>query len=67
MGNWNNENFNAAEAMVEITGLSIHPGSAKNKMRNALSLAMEFEGLMPPAQEDQSIQSTEKASFIWIL
>lgn len=53
------ENFNAAEAMVEITGLSIHPGSAKNKMRNALSLAMEFEGLMPPAQKPEHTEHRE--------
>ena len=49
------ENFNAAEAMVEITGLSIHPGSAKNK----LSLAMEFEGLMPPAQKPEHTEHRE--------
>ena len=48
-----------AEAMVEITGLSIHPGSAKNKMRNALSLAMEFEGLMPPAQKPEHTEHRE--------
>ncbi len=53
------ENFNAASAMVEITGLSIHPGSAKNKMRNALSIAMEFENLMPAAQKPEHTEGRE--------
>lgn len=53
------ENFNAASAMVEITGLSIHPGSAKNKMRNALSIAMEFENLMPSAQKPEHTECRE--------
>jgi tripeptide aminopeptidase len=41
------ENFNAATAVVKFTGKSIHPGSAKNKMINALHLGMEFHGLLP--------------------
>lgn len=41
------ENFNAASARVTVHGFSIHPGSAKNKMRNALRLAMEFNALLP--------------------
>ena len=41
------ENFNAASASVEITGLSIHPGSAYGKMVNASLVAMEFAALLP--------------------
>ena len=41
------ENFNAATALVEITGKSIHPGTAKNKLINALHIAMEFHNLLP--------------------
>ena len=44
------ENFNAASAVVEITGVNIHPGAAKNKMKNAALLAAEFVGLLPPAE-----------------
>lgn len=40
------ENFNAAHAVVTITGVSIHPGEAKGKMINALRLAEEFDGLL---------------------
>lgn len=41
------ENFNAAEANLKFTGKSIHPGSAKNKMINALHLQMEFHSMLP--------------------
>lgn len=41
------ENFNAASADLTFTGKSIHPGSAKLKMINALHLAMEFHQLLP--------------------
>ena len=41
------ENFNAASARITITGASIHPGSAKNKMINAARVACELEALMP--------------------
>ena len=41
------ENFNAASAKVTINGLSIHPGSAKNKMLNSILIAMEFQNLLP--------------------
>lgn len=41
------ENFNAAHAYLEIQGLSIHTGSAKGKMINALLVAIEFQQMMP--------------------
>lgn len=41
------ENFNAASAKVIVNGLSIHPGGAKNKMKNSLLMAMEFQSLLP--------------------
>ena len=43
----NYENFNAASCVVKITGKSIHPGSAKNKMVNASLVAIEFNELLP--------------------
>ncbi|MBI9049262.1 MAG: peptidase T [Anaerolineaceae bacterium] len=41
------ENFNAAEAKVEIQGRSVHPGSAKNKMINSIEVANQFNQLLP--------------------
>ncbi|QYN51158.1 MULTISPECIES: peptidase T [Apibacter] len=50
------ENFNAAGAVISITGKSVHPGSAKGKMINAGLLAVEFASAMPsdetPANTD---------------
>ncbi len=43
----NYENFNAASATVIFNGLDIHPGSAKNQMKNASLIAMEFNSLLP--------------------
>lgn len=46
-GEINYENFNAASATVKINGINIHPGSAKNKMKNSILIAMEFQSLLP--------------------
>ena len=50
LGELEYENFNAAGAKLIINGTSIHPGSAKGKMKNALLLAMEFQGMLPVAE-----------------
>jgi tripeptide aminopeptidase len=44
------ENFNAAKANITFTGKSVHPGYAKNKMVNAISIANEFLSLLPPRE-----------------
>lgn len=41
------ENFNAASAKVTVKGVIIHPGSAKNKMKNAALYVAEFMSMMP--------------------
>ena len=41
------ENFNAASARVTVHGVSIHPGSAKDRMKNAARIAVEFDSLLP--------------------
>lgn len=47
LGELEYENFNAAGAKVSFNGRSVHPGSAKNRMVNALLLAMEFHNMLP--------------------
>ena len=47
LGELEYENFNAASAKVKVHGFSIHPGSAKNKMKNAILMAMEFQNMLP--------------------
>ena len=41
------ENFNAAAAKVEVKGLNVHPGYAKDKMVNSLLVANEFVSMLP--------------------
>ena len=41
------ETFNAAAAVIKITGKSIHPGSAKDRMVNAARIACELEAMLP--------------------
>ena len=56
LGELEYENFNAAAAKVEFHGVSIHPGSAKDKMKNAQLMAMYFNSLLPA---DQTPATTE--------
>lgn len=41
------ETFNAAHAKIKFSGVSVHPGSAKDKMINAALVAMDFDALLP--------------------
>ena len=45
--NFEYETFHAASAQVMVHGFSIHPGDAKDRMKNALLMAMEFNSLLP--------------------
>ncbi|MDR0725037.1 MAG: peptidase T, partial [Prevotellaceae bacterium] len=47
------ENFNAASANVIVQGKNIHSGYAKNKMLNAIIIAMELNSLLPPTQRPE--------------
>lgn len=53
------ENFNAAAAVVEVSGLNIHPGSAKDKMVNSQLIAMEFQSLLPVHQRPECTEGYE--------
>lgn len=47
LGELEYENFNAAEARLTVSGVSVHPGDARGKMLNAILLAQEFQSLLP--------------------
>ncbi len=47
LGELEYENFNAAGAKLRIQGCSVHPGSAKGKMKNAVLIAQEFQSMLP--------------------
>lgn len=53
------ENFNAASAVIDITGLSIHPGSAKNKMINAINVGLELHSMLPVAERPEYTEGRE--------
>ena len=55
----NYENFNAAAAIVTVHGLSVHPGSAKNKMKNAMNIAMEFHAALPACDRPEHTEGYE--------
>ena len=53
------ENFNAASADITIHGVNIHPGDAKNKMKNACLVAAQFIGMVPPAESPAHTEGYE--------
>ena len=53
------ENFNAASARVKITGVSVHPGYAKGKMKNAARIAAELVGMIPDSETPETTQDYE--------
>lgn len=48
------ENFNAASAKVTIAGRNVHPGYAKDKMKNACLIASEFAQGMPENERPET-------------
>lgn len=53
------ENFNAAVAKISFKGLNVHPGYAKNKMRNAALRATEFAAWLPEAMRPEKTEGYE--------
>ena len=47
LGELQYESFNAASAKVITNGKSVHPGSAKDKMVNSITMATKFQSHMP--------------------
>ena len=74
------ENFNAASAKLHIQGRNVHPGSAKNKMKNAILIGMELNALLPALARPEHTEgyegffhivsfkgSVEEADFAYII
>ncbi len=53
------ENFNAAGAKVVINGRNIHPGHAKNKMKNAVVIGNELISMLPEAEKPEHTELYE--------
>ncbi|MEL7648042.1 MAG: peptidase T [Sedimentibacter sp.] len=58
------ENFNAASAKVTVCGANIHPGSAKNKMKNSILVAMEFNQMLPVHERPDNTENYEGFSHL---
>ncbi len=59
LGELEYENFNAARAKITIKGLNVHPGSAKNKMKNSMLVAMELNSMLPGHQSPAHTEGHE--------
>lgn len=65
LGELEYENFNAASAKIEVKGVSVHSGYAKNKMINAARVAAEFAAQMPVTETPE--QTVEFEGFYHLL
>lgn len=59
IGEMEYENFNAASAKIQFHGLNVHPGYAKNKMRNAIRMASEYLGMIPSEEVPEKTEGYE--------
>ena len=59
LGELEYENFNASDVVLHVNGCSVHPGSAKGKMRNAILLAQEFQALLPVYEAPEATEGYE--------
>ena len=59
LGELEYENFNAAQAVVNLRGRNIHPGSAKGRMINASLVAMQLNEMLPPAERPETTEGRE--------
>ncbi|MCW8327992.1 peptidase T [Photobacterium sp. SDRW27] len=53
------ENFNASSADVICHGVNVHPGTAKNKMVNAMNIAAQFQLSMPAEETPECTEGYE--------
>ena len=59
VGDFNYECFNASQVDVIFHGVTVHPGSAKGVMVNAITVASEFEQLVPQAERPEHSEGRE--------
>lgn len=59
LGELEYENFNAAKAKITIRGLNVHPGTAKNQMKNSMRIAMELNQMLPSSEVPEHTEHYE--------
>ena len=61
------ENFNAAAAQIEVSGFNVHPGTAKDVMKNAALIAMEFNAMLPAGDTHDPADSRKGTCRAWTI
>ena len=64
LGELEYENFNAAAATVIFKGVSIHPGSAKGRMVNAMQVAVDFHSMLPANERPEHTEGYKGFSML---
>ena len=64
LGWYQDQTFNAAGAVVTITGLNVHPNAAKGTMINAADLATEYLASLPKREKPQFTSGAEGFYFV---
>ncbi len=59
LGELNYETFNACNVHVTFYGISVHPGSSKHKMRNAVNMAAEWQLSLPAGERPEYTEGYE--------
>ncbi|MBQ6106211.1 MAG: peptidase T [Lachnospiraceae bacterium] len=59
LGELEYENFNAAALTVTVHGVNVHPGEAKNKMKNAIRIGMEYDCMLPEGEKPELTEGYE--------
>lgn len=59
LGWYEDETFNASEAVFEFIGRSVHTGTAKGIMVNAVDMASHMMGMLPQEEKPQFTEGTE--------
>lgn len=52
-------NFNANNVTVKVHGVSVHPGDAKDKMKNSITIAHKYHSLLPEDEVPEQTTSFE--------
>ncbi len=59
LGHYMDETFNASQAVIDISGISVHTGTAKGIMVNAVDIASQFLSMLPERERPQYTEGTE--------
>ena len=59
LGGLEYENFNAANPTIVFHGRSVHTGDAKGKMKNAVSMAAEWQQMLPAGEKPEYTEGHE--------